>query len=136
NGIGPQQASQTPLALHVTDGDLTSILGTFRFSAQTVLLPANTTSYVYLDMTPVIPTLVVNQTGFPTGTIIYKIAIAVTNSVKITSLTDSRPPFNKFLFSGGGGGGSGYNTIDLNAVQLTQRSILNFIGGGVICVDN
>lgn len=94
----------TSLYLPITSGDLTSLLGTYQFPAATLALVANTTNYIYVDLTQNPPALIVNQTGFPSASY-YPIAIAVTNTKGITSLTDSRPNFNT-SFGGGGGGGS------------------------------
>lgn len=97
-GIAAQQTSSTPLQLRITDGDLTSVLGNYTFKSTNVLLVANATNYVYLDLSTTPPTLTVNQTGFPAGKSIYQIATAVTGAAQITSLADSRPTtFNSTL---------------------------------------
>lgn len=102
-GIQAQQTASNPLQLRITDGDLTSVLGNYAFKATNVLLVANATNYVFLDLSTTPPTLTVNQTGFPTGKSIYQIATAVTGTNSITSLADSRPTtFNPTLSSGGG----------------------------------
>jgi hypothetical protein len=96
NGLAPNRISQSPLGLRISDGDLSSILGTFQFKTTTVTLTANATNYIYLDLTTSPPALTVNTTGFP-STSCYKIAAAITNGRTITSLTDSRPSFNSTL---------------------------------------
>jgi hypothetical protein len=98
-GIQAQQTASNPLHIRVTDGDLTSILGTFTFKASTVSVTANATNYIYLDLSQNPPQLMVNTTGF-IGSNLYPIAIVTTNSNQIVSLVDSRPPFNATSFSG------------------------------------
>lgn len=99
-GIQAQQTAETPLQLRVSDGDISSVLGTFAFKAINVVLTPSASNYIYLDLTQSPPVLMVNTTGFP-NTSCYKIATAVTNATQITSLTDSRPSFNSTI--GGGG---------------------------------
>src|SRR5579885_2415595 len=108
-GIQAQQTASNPLQLRITDGDVTSTLGTYTFKATNVLLTASATNYVYLDLSTTPPTLAVNTTGFPASNY-YAIATVVTNAKQITAMTDSRPSFNSAAFSGGGGGGSGGGT--------------------------
>src|SRR5579885_3770539 len=105
-GIKAQQTATNPLQLRITDGDVTSTLGTYTFKATNVLLTASATNYVYLDLSTTPPTLAVNTTGFPASNY-YAIATVVTNAKQITAMTDSRPSFNSAAFSGGGGGGGG-----------------------------
>lgn len=128
-GIQAQQTASTPLQLRITDGNLTSVLGTFQFKATNILLSANQTNYIYLDLTQNPPALTVNTTGFPSANY-YAIAIAVTNSKQITSLTDSRPSFNSASFSGGSGGsvdiavftaGTNTNSQKLLRIALTRQ---------------
>ena len=107
NGLAPQQNNSQPLNLRISDGDLTSILGTFVFPATTITLVPNSTNYVYLDLAVSPPTLTQNTSGFPASRVIYQIATIVTDPVKIISVTDNRPPFNNTLATGGGGGGGG-----------------------------
>ena len=99
NGFQPQNTASNPLQLRVSDGDLSSTLGTSTFLATNLLLSKSATNYIYLDLTQNPPVLVVNTTGFPT-TPCYRIAVAVTNTSKITSLTDSRPSYNNHAFTG------------------------------------
>src|SRR5262245_16584619 len=111
NGFFPNQNNQIPLTLRVADGDLSSVLGTYTALAQTLKLPPNTTSYVYLDLlAPGGPQLVQTTAGFPAVGSIYTIAIATTNDKFIIALTDARPKFNPFL--GGGGASIGYPRLD------------------------
>lgn len=42
----------------------------------------------------------------------------------------------EFPLVGGGGGGGGYATIQNEEISLAQRTILNFAGAGIDCVDN
>src|SRR5579885_2695499 len=104
-GIQAQQTASNPLQLRITDGDVTSTLGTYTFKATNVSLTASATNYVYLDLTTTPPTLTVNTTGFPTSNY-YAIATVTTNSKQITAMTDSRPSFNSASFSGSGSSGS------------------------------
>jgi hypothetical protein len=102
NGLNPQQTAASRLQIRVSDGDLTSILGTAKFSATNIQLTASATNYVYLDLTQSPPKLTVNTTGFP-STSYYPIATVVTSTSQITSLTDSRPTFNTAIGSSGSG---------------------------------
>ena len=105
--FAPQQTAQSPLQLRISDGSLGGgVQGTFKFLATNILLTASTTNYVYLNLSVSPPVLVVNTTGFPTSQY-YAIAIAVTNSSQITSLTDSRPALNLTPGGSSGGGGQG-----------------------------
>ena len=103
-GIQAQQTASNPLQLRITDGDVTSTLGTYTFKATNVLLTASATNYVYLDLTTTPPTLTVNTTGFPASNY-YAIDTVTTNSKQITAMTDSRPSFNSAAFSAGGSSG-------------------------------
>ena len=122
NGLAPQQNNSQPLNLRISDGDLSSILGTFVFPATTITLVPNSTNYVYLDLAVSPPTLTQNTSGFPASRVIYQIATIVTDPVKIISVQDNRPPFNNTLAtSGGGGGGGGFCPSAVSGdIQLTN----------------
>jgi hypothetical protein len=103
NGLAPQQTASSPLQIRVSDGDNSSLMGTWRFLAENVTLTASATNYVYFNLASTPPVLTVNTTGFPTSTY-YPIATVTTNGSQITAMTDSRPGFNTSLSSGSGGG--------------------------------
>ncbi len=114
-GIQAQQTASNPLQLRITDGDVTSTLGTYTFKATNVSLTASATNYVYLDLTTTPPTLTVNTTGFPTSNY-YAIATVTTNSKQITAMTDSRPSFNSTAFSAAASGASSQTQVNNNGV--------------------
>ncbi len=122
NGLEPS-TQQQPLTIRVSDGDNSSILGTARYQATSFTLTKNATNYIYLDLTQQPPKVVINTTGFP-ATALYKIAIAVTGNDRITSLTDSRPPFNTTF-----GSGSSSITLQTNGVNNTTQNVLNLKNG-------
>src|SRR5579883_2486246 len=114
-GIQAQQTASNPLQLRITDGDVTSTLGTYTFKATNVSLTASATNYVYLDLSTTPPTLTVNTTGFPASNY-YAIATVVTNAKQITAMTDSRPSFNSTAFSAAASGASSQTQVNNNGV--------------------
>ena len=102
NGFQPNVTGGNSLSMNISDGDVSSALGLFKQVAQTFVMTKNATNYVYLDFSVSPPMLKVNTTGFPTINV-YQIATAVTDSAKITSWHDARPPFNPYLYGGGSG---------------------------------
>src|ERR1035441_7649420 len=94
--FAPSGGSQN-LRLQVT-GDI-AFIGTTptTISPATVLLTANTTNYVYVDL--VAATITSNVTGF-TSTM-YPVATATTNGTQVTVFADVRPV--AFSTSGNGG---------------------------------
>jgi hypothetical protein len=133
NGFDPQQASQTPLSLRVSDGDLSSVLGTFTSLAHTLQLLPNATNYVYLDLGQTPPVLVQNTTGFPGGAI-YKIAIATTNATRIISVTDSRPADMPMTLEFGIVNGSTAGTVNLQA-KSNGAGTITFEAGASCAVN-
>jgi len=127
NGFDPQQNSSNPLQIRVSDGDLSSVLGKFTFLSTGAQLTPSATNYIYLDLNQNPPKLTVNTTGFPV-TNIYKIAVAVTNTVKIVSLTDSRPSYNLTL------GGNIITTV-AGLVNYQLKGIVVGVTDGISTTD-
>jgi hypothetical protein len=73
-------------------------------SSQTVTLPANSTSYVYLNTSTA--AIQSNQSGYP-STNCYSIATVITSASGVLSCVDNRPD----VTSGGGGGSSGVTSV-------------------------
>lgn len=101
NDFAPTQTNNVTLALGVSAGSITSIIGSEYLLPSVVSLTKNTTNYVFLDLTQNPPVVTVNTTGFPAATLAYPIAQATTNSKGVTALVDKRPAFNSGLVGAG-----------------------------------
>jgi hypothetical protein len=102
------------LSLGVTGG--VALIGSTPtvIGGQSVTLTANTTNYVYLDLTA--GTVSVNTTGFSTG--VYSIATVVTLQNNIKTLTDSRAD----VTAAGPSSGPSLATVTLTAAQIAALS--------------
>ena len=84
-------ANSTDLKINVTAGEVfLEGAGSVAVAAAIVTLTANATNYVYVDIPS--QSILVNQTGFPV-TACIPVCVAVTNNIRVISMTDSRPSF-------------------------------------------
>jgi hypothetical protein len=98
------------LSLNTSNSNTWSALQTFNYSSSTVY-----SSFINAS-----------STNLYTGFLTFSTSTAGTLKVNSSGL----------VYSDTSSSGSGYSTIADEGSNLTQRSILNFIGAGVSCIDN